>query len=269
MPYAAIIAAVASLIGQLISSGKEAEAQALRQKMADQLGPDILPHLDKAVAEHVDSSMPTGAADVGRTSQLETLKQLENEYQTGGMSKADQGAYDVAARQVNQRASSDAGNISAQLAQRGQSGTGLGAVLASQSGQDSLEALAGLDAEAASAGRSRAMQALMGKASTSGALRSGDYEKSGAIDTMNRFNAAGLTAAQMYNLGIPQQNFDNNLSRINGQNTALAGVASGIDSQGRSARETAAGVGNAALSYGAAADWAQDPENPKNKKKGG
>ena len=268
MPYAAIIAAVASLIGQLVSSGKEAEAQVLRQKMADQLGPDILPHLDKAIAEHVDSSMPTAAQDTGRAGQVDALRQLDEEYQSGGMTRGDQGAYDVARRQVNQRASSDSANISSDLARRGQTGSGLGGVLAAQSGQSSLEALAGLDAEAASAGRSRAMQALTAKAGLAGSLRSGDYERSGAIDTMNRFNAAGRTAAQQHNLGIPQQNFENNLSRINGQNAALSGVASGLDAQGLAARQTAAGVGNAALSYGAAADWAQDPENPKNKKKG-
>ena len=141
-------------------------------------------------------------------------------------------------------------------------------MLASQSGQDSLEALAGLDAEAASAGRARAMQALQSKAGLASNIRSGDYEKSGAMDTMNRFNAAGRTAAQMYNLGLPQQQFANEMARVNGQNSALSGVAQGLDNQGLAARQTAAGVGNAALSYGQAADWAQDPENPKNKKKG-
>ena len=268
MEYAAIVAAVAGLIGGLVSIGKDAEAQALRQRMADQFGPGILPHLDQAVAQHVQSAAPSAANDTGRSAQVDTLRELENEYQSGGMTRGDQAAYDVAGRKVSQRAASDAGNISADLARRGQTGSALGGVMASQSGQDSLEALAGLEAEAASAGRGRAMSALQAKMGGAGALREGDLSVANATDTMNRFNAAGDMAAQMHNLAIPQQNFENTMAQRGAQNNALNGVAAGLDAQGNAIRQTAGGIGNAALSYGQAADWAQDPSNPKNKKAG-
>ena len=93
-------------------------------------------------------------------------------------------------------------------------------------------------------------------------------DKATATDLMNRFNASQRQGAEMYNVGLPQQQFDNNMDRLAAQSAARGGQAAGMDRAAAGTRQQAAGIGNAALSYGQAWDWAQDPNNPKNSKSG-
>jgi len=273
MDYAALIAAVAGIIGGLVAAGKEGEAQQLRLKMVAQYGPEILPDLEKAVAEQAgDSQFADLAPDQrAQATQDEVSSQMSDIYDTAGQTSQDEAAYDVARRGVSQRASSNAGNIAISGARRGVGNSGVGAALASQSGQDELEALAGLNAQIAASGRDRALQALTARGGLATSQRGQSWNeasgKASAMDLMNRFNASQRQAAGMYNAGLPQQNFDNILRLNQARDGATAGVVGGLEKQGDDARQTAAGVGNSALSYGQAWDWSQDPENPKNKGK--
>ncbi len=270
--WEAIIGAATAAIGAFISAGQEGEAQKLRAKIAAEYGPEILPDLDRAVAQQSGDSAFQGLAedDSGRAAQLGVEGELANIYDTGGSTQADQAAYDVARRGVSQRSAQRAGDASMSAAQRGQGAGPLGAVLASQGGQDELEALAGLNADVASQGRQRALQALQARGQMAGQRRGQDWgvqtDRASAADLMNRFNASQRQTAEMYNVGLPQQQYDNNMQRLAAQNAARSGQAAGIDRQAAGTRQTAAGIGNAAVSYGQAWDWAQDPKNPKNQK---
>lgn len=271
MGYAEIIAAAVAAIGAFISAGMEGEAQRLRAQIAAEYGPEILPDLDKAIAQEAGPSAFQNLQedDTGRLAQLDVEAELANIYDTGGRTQEDEAAYDVARRGVSQRAAQRAGDIQLQAAQRGQSAGQLGAVLASQAGQDELEALAGLNAEVAQSGRQRALQALMSRGSLAGQRRGQDWqslsERANATDLMNRFNASQRQGAEMYNVGIPQQQFDNNMARLAAQGAARSGQAGGIDRGAQGVRQTAAGVANSAVSYGQGWDWAQDPSKKKGK----
>ena len=273
MDYAALIAAIAGIIGGLVAAGKEGEAQKLREKMAAQYGPEILPDLEKAVAETAgDSKFADLAPDhQAQATQDEVSSQLADIYDTGGQTLQDQAAYDVARRGVAQRAASNAGNVAIESARRGGGNGGANAALASQAGQDELEALAGLNAQIATSGRDRALQALTARGGLATSQRGQSWTeasgKASAMDLMNRFNASQEQAAGMYNAGLGQQNFNNILRLNQARDGATAGVVGGLEKQGDDARQTAAGIGNSSLSYGQAWDWSQDPENPKNKGK--
>lgn len=272
MDYAAIIAAAVSAITMLVSTGQEAEAAKLRAKITAEYGPEILPHLDKAIAEQAGPSAFAAiqANDQGRQQQMDVQQQLADIYDTGGQTQADEAAYDVARRGVSQRAASQAGDIGIEAARRGQTGSGLSAVLAAQSGQGELEALAGLNADVASSGRQRALQALLARGQQAGQMRGQDWqqssERASATDLMNRFNASQRQATGMYNAGLPQQQFENNMNRLAGQTGAANNQAAGYDRAAAGTRQTGAGLANSALSYGQSWDW--DPNNPKNKKGG-
>lgn len=272
MDYAAIIAAAVSAITLLVSSGQEREAQELRTRLTAEFGPEILPDLDKAIAEQAGGSAFEGlsANDQGRQAQLGVADELANIYDTAGQTPADEAAYDVARRGVSQRAASQKGDLGIEAARRGQNGSGLASVLAMQSGQGELEALAGLNADIASSGRQRALQALLGRGQMAGQMRGQDWEEAStgasATDLMNRFNASQRQAAGMYNAQLPQTQFQNNMDRLGAQGAAINGQASGIERQAAGTRQTGAGVANSALSYGQSWDWDNDPNNPKNKK---
>lgn len=263
MGYEAIVAAAAGIIGALFSAGKEEEAQRLREQMAAEYGDNILPDLDKAVAQSAgQSAFQSNAEDsTGRRAQLDALGELNDVYETGGRTAADEAAYTQAGRKVSQRAAQRQGEAQLAAAGRGQAGGPMAGTLASSAGQDELEALASLDADVASSGRDRALQALGMKANLSTGLRGDDWRaleaKLSATDLMNRFNTSNAQQAEMYNVGLPQQQFDNRMGLLTARNAARAGQAAGLDASAAAGRQTAAGVGNAALSYGQAWDWGQ------------
>ena len=269
MPIAAIIAAAAAIIAALIAAGMEGEAMRKREEMAAEFGEDILPDLDEAVAQEAGPSAFEGVTEQGdtRRAQLEALSALDDEYQSGGQSAADMAAYTVAGRKVSQRAGQRAGDIQLESARRGQSGSGLASVLAAQSGQSELEALAGLSADVAASGRDRGLRALGMKGELASGIRSADWRaketKANATDMMNRFNASQRMAAEMRNAGLKQQQFDNIMALKNGKNAAVAGVAAATERNAAGVRATGAGVGNAAVSYGSAWDARDDNDDER------
>lgn len=254
----AIIAAAVAAIGMLISAGKDAEAQGIRQRIADEFGPQILPELDAAVAQEAGPAANRTEDDAMRREQLATLAELDDVYQTAGQTDADEAAYTVAGRKVAQRAGQQAGDIGIEAARRGQTGSGLGATLGAASGQSELEALAGMDAEIASSGRDRGLRALGMKSSLASGVRGDDWKalsgQGDATDMMNRFNATQRQQMTLRNAGLAQQQFDNMMRQRSAKGAALTGVAGGLSQQGADARQTAGGVANSVLSYGSAWD---------------
>jgi len=263
MEYAAIIAAAISAITALAAAGEDQKAQAIRDGLVAEYGPEILPVLERAEAEQATSEfetaqMPTG----GRETQLDVSEELANIYDTGGQTQADEAAYDVARRGVSQRAASQAGDVGIEASRRGQTGSGLGSVLAMQSGQGELEALAGLNADVASQGRQRALQALTARGQMAGQMRGQDWgqvsDRASAMDLMNRFNASQRQQAEMYNVGLSQQQFDNNMSRLAARGAAQNNQALGYERSAAGTRQTGAGLANSTLSYGQAWDDEED-----------
>lgn len=266
MEYAAIIAAVASFIGGLISAGKEAEAQGLRMRMAAEYGDEILPQLDQAIAEQAGPSAFEGLRESpdARERQVSVDDELAAIYESGGNTAADQAAYDLSQRRVAAMGAGQAQDIAMSAARRGQSGGPLASVLAANAGQQQLDTLGAMNAQQAADSRGRALAALQSRAGLASNIRGQDWgalsARAQAMDMQNRFNASQRQGASMYNAGLPQQDFNNRMALLNARNNARSGVAAGLDASGLAARQTAAGLGNAALSYGAAWDWGQDKE---------
>lgn len=271
MEYGAIIGAVVGLITSFIAMGENEKAQALRQQIADEYGDDILPELDAAIAQEVGPSafetmtMPTE----GRQSQMEIDQELADIYDTAGQTEADRAAYDVARREVSRTAASNAADAQMVAGRRGMGG-GAAAALASQGGQDELEALAGLDARIASDARGRGLAALNARAGNAAGMRGGDWNelsgRAGAIDLNNRFNASQRQQTGLVNAGLPQQDFNNRLAMLAGRSGALNGVAGGLDAGADRTRQTGAGLANSAVSFGQAWDWGQDEHDDDSRK---
>lgn len=264
MEYAAIIAAAVAAISALAAAGEDQKAQAIRDGLVAEYGPEILPELERAEAEQAQSSaFETSQAPAdGRETQLDVSEELANIYDTGGQTSADEAAYDVARRGVSQRAASQAGDISIAAAQRGQTGSGLGSVLAMQSGQGELEALSGLNANIASDARGRALQALTARGQMAGQMRGQDWgqvsDRASAIDLMNRFNATQRQQTSMRNADLSQQQFDNNMQRLSAKGAAQNNQALGHERSAAGTRQTGAGLANSAMSYGQAWDDEED-----------
>lgn len=255
MDYAQIIGAFVAAFGFLIGEGKEAEAQALRAKIAAQFGPEILPQLDEAVATHVGQSAfeSTFENPDARARQVSIDDELSNIYDTAGQTDEDQAAYNVARRNVASQSKSRAASNAQQLAARGQAGSPLAAVLAAQAAQDETNALGAMDDNIASDSRGRALQALNMRASNASDIRRQDWNalgaKASAMDIQNRFNAANDQQANMYNAGLPQQRYENELRRRAAQGNAYNGMALGLEGSADRTRAAFGGTATAISQY--------------------
>lgn len=261
MEYAAIIAAAASLIGSLFGAGKDAEAAAIREQMLAQYGPEILPQLDQAVAEQ------NGGATLGnlteddslRRKQLDALSELENVYRSEGMTSADRAAMDLAGDNVAAQAGARSAEYGQAMRQRGLQNSGLAAALNVQGQQTAANTLGGMSRANAVDARTRALRALESGAGLAGNIRSDDFRRQQALaeaqDRINLFNTGLRSDANNYNLGLSQQNFDNTMLLNQARTGAANGVATGYERGADADRQTGAGVGNAALSYGM---WGED-----------
>ena len=265
MEYAAVIGAVIGLFTQLLAMGQEGEALSLRKQLAAQYGDDILPHLDKAVAQVAPESAFGQLAGTSNRPQREVDAELQNIYDTAGQTQADQAAYDVARRGVSQAAGQQAADVASTSARRGGVTGGLQAALISQTGQDELNALGGLNASIAADSRGRALQALMGRASNASAMRGQDWreasDRASALDLTNRFNATQQQQAELINQQLPQQAFENKLGLLAGRRGATEGAASNLERSAQGTRQTGAGLGQSAISFGQA--WDEDQKEKK------
>lgn len=250
----ALIAALAGLVTSLISSGQQGKADELRKSVLDKFGPEILPQLDLAIAEQQDTTQLGAIKEDGslRAQQLRAIRALESEYENGGMGEGDTAALRRAQDIGAGQAASNYGSLAQSLAARGQSlGGGLGVAAAAQAGQDGVNTSARLAGDAQIAARQRALQALESSSQLSGQVRNTDWghasQVAGAQDAINAFNTSAKERANFYNLGLPQQQFDNRMTQLTAEANAANGVAAGYERGAGRANAMGAGFGNAGI----------------------
>ena len=256
MDFAAVAAMIVSVVGALAGAGEDAKAQALRQQMLDQYGPELLPHLERAEAQQINGTAfgQLQEDDSLRSRQLETLAGLENVVDSEGTTEADRAANQLAFDDASARTESATRGVANSMAQRGQSGGPADYALQLQAAQGSTNQAANMARQNAGAARMRALQALEAGGNLAGDVRSQDYRRlsdvASAQDEMNQFNAGQRSAAQAHNLDLPQQEFDNEMLLNNAQANAANGVAAGYERGGQAARETAGGVSQGMITWG-------------------
>lgn len=257
MEYAAIAASAAAVIGQLVNMGMQAEAQRLRQQIADEFGPDILPQLDRVIAQEVDK---TALGDIReddslRATQKQAIDALMQTYETGGNTPADMAAMQLANDAVARQSQGAQAGLEQSMAQRGAANSPLAYALRQQAAGDRLSTLGGMARSNAVDARQRALQALVQGAGLSGDVRDADYSRAAnaarAQDALNQFNASARERAANANNQNALSLYDANMQRLAAQANALNGVATGYQNIGQQAANMGAGVGQAALSWGA------------------
>jgi len=256
MDYAALAAIAVSLIGTLIAAGQDGEAAKVRQEMLDQYGPEMLPHLERAEAEQLDGTAFSQIQEDGglRARQLQTLAQLEDVVANEGTTEADRAANQLAFNDAAGATESASRGIENSMRQRGQSGGPGDYALQLQAQQGATNQAANMARANASDARMRALRAMESGGDLAGDVRGQDYEKlsdvAAAQDTANQFNNVQRTEANMYNLSLPQRQFDNAMLLANARTNAANGVAAGYERGGQAARDTAGGVSQGFISLG-------------------
>lgn len=256
------LSAIFGAIGKAMAAGDYKKARELRQQAVDEYGDDMLPVIDKVMAQQM------GETEYGKVVEDDTQRQrqdfaageLANVYQQEGNTPADRAAMALANQQVSARAGSDYEAIRQNMARRGMGNSGLEVALQSQAGQDAANSLGNMAAQNAVAARQRALQALMDSADVSRGIRADDFRlsgaRAGAQDAINRFNATERGRAASENNDNAFGMFKARMGLAGAKNAARENLAQDYTGGAQRTEGTYAGFGNAAQSAASgAADY--------------
>jgi hypothetical protein len=271
LDYTAIIGLITQLAGS--EAGRAASqmdrdsAMRLIQSSLDEYGKISIPKLQQLMLEKVPDTKLAGIQDDPRyrTEQNEADAQLNDIIDSGGLTLADKAALNALRNRTQRAASAGRNAILGQMAARGtlDSGAQLGAQLEENS--SSANSLAAADEAAAGQAQMRAYEAIRERARNASAGLDRDYrQKSDAAraqDAINAGNAAIANAGAMYNAGLPQQNFRNQLELAGAKLQPAYAMAGAKGAQAKDTEQRYAGMGNVAGSAAGAAAGAFRPSN--------
>jgi hypothetical protein len=236
--WGALIAAGATLVGQLVAQGQYDQAQALREQVLEQIKESgmSIPEFDALVAEQAKAHGDVQADPHLRGAQLDALSQLQDLSSKGGMDEQAQAQLAQAEGRSNQFLRSNNQAILNNRAARGLGGSGdeLAALLSGSEAASQQNSAGGI--QAAANARQRALEALMNGAGLAGNVRGQDFTldqaNRAAADEMARFNAGLRQDTNKYN-----QQHEMDLARLQMQQArdyanAANGVEAGADAMG-------------------------------------
>ncbi len=219
MDYVTLITQLAgAMAGQAASALDRAEAMRLIKAAIDEFGKIDVPKLQQLLLKTNPDTQLKGIKDdpVYRDQQNAADTQLGDIVQSGGLTLADRAALNDIRNRTAQSESAGRNAIAGQMAARGTLDSGAQLAMQLQGNQQSANSLARADESAAAQAQARAFQAIQERARNAGQGLDRDYrQKSDAAraqDAINAGNTAIQNTASMYNAGLPQQNFQNQMS---------------------------------------------------------
>lgn len=259
---AAAIAAAAALIGAAIASGDMAKAQAIRAQIAKQAGEAKLPTLDKLVAQKLppEAAKRYMEATQATKAQGDVLGKYMEVVNEKGETADDRAAYLRMRDEAAGISNATQGAVQRGMAQRGLAGSGMSFALQNAGAQSATNRANAAGVQEAADARGRYMAALGASGQMAGQMRGQELSAMQAQDNINMFNARQQSDADRYNANLPQQQFDNEMAKNTAVANANNGVAAGYERGAADTRQTAAGVGNAAITTGAAYDQYGNPK---------
>lgn len=240
------------VLGEILASMDEADAERLIKQATDQYGKIDLPALKQIVAEQL------GPSDLSKiqsdpelvSAQKDALAEVLRVGRDGGLRLEDKAALNEATGAAARAGTGNYRRVLEDRAQRGISGSGDELVASMKAGQDAAQGASNAGLRVAADAQRRSLDAMLSGGRLAGEMRGQEFgEKSRvaeAQDAIKRFNAEGRTAASQYNNQIAQQGFGN-------QMTVLDRKAGGLRDQAQLKRDAAAGKRSMFSGGGAAA----------------
>lgn len=221
---------IAQIVQGLINSGNTDLAyQIMRDELErnKKLANDLqLPELQRAIAEQTGGNAFDSAQidPATRAYQMQALDRLGQEVRTKGLTEEDLAAQNQALMAAGRFESGQRGAAEQRAASRGMGGA-MSAQLAALQGQQSAVNQANANAiDVAGQNRQRYMAALGQLGNQAGSVRGQDWAQAAARaqaqNQINQFNTGMRWSAQQHNLGLPQQNFQNQVAKIGLQSRA-------------------------------------------------
>lgn len=252
------VQAVSSIVGYFLEQGDRDSARALMEEASRQY-PEQVPQLERMVAEQVGpSAMASLNTAPEQAAQREALAGLGRVAREGPENIEFRGAAAAAEQQAAQARRAANMSVLQQMQARGMGGSGMEFAARQQAASDAANQQAAQGFQGAMAGREQALRALEGYGQQAGTMRgqsAAEQEaRARAADEVARFNAMGRERAQAYNLGVPQQNFANQMALGGARAGALTRQAGYLTGQAGQAADAwgriGQGAGQGALAIG-------------------
>lgn len=247
--------AIAFLGEQKASQLSAKQLELLGQQLAQLQGIE-LPDLPEVKPEELGESAVAGmqSDEALRGKQLQALGELQNIIDSGGLDLSDKVSLEEAlsTAQNNQRRAR--AGVMGDLAARGGLDTGARLVAGLDAATAGANDLRKTGMETAAMAQKRRLDAIRTASGMAGALREQDWRESEAAkrakDLRDERNAAAREKAGYYNAGLPQQQFQNQVTKVTGQGNATNNLAGAYGGAAGDARASAAGMAGVLGAYG-------------------
>lgn len=155
-----------------------------------------------------------------RDAQMRYFTGLDSLIDEGGLMLSDKAALEDTFGTAAQHDQAMLGSIEEQMAARGQLGTPAQLALSLQRQQQGSQRAYQRGRDTAAMAQKRVLDAMLGGGEMATRMRGQDYgersDKARAKDLRSRYNADARYRANLYNAGLPQQNFNNQVTKARG-----------------------------------------------------
>jgi hypothetical protein len=261
MDYGALLQMAIGMFGEQAAKNLSEEQLRILKQQSDELRNIELPDLRDIVAEEMG---PTAMEEVRsdpeqRAQQLQVMQELRDIFEGGGFNIEDEAALNEAFNRSNVAGNAQRKALASEYAQRGQLGSGARLAAGNMQAQGAANRSSQTALDIGAMGQRRRADALNRYGAMASGLRSQDFgesaQRAAAKDAATRWNAAARERAGYYNAGLPQQQFNNRMSKVTGQQAGSNNLASyyanesqGVRNQyanyGQAGAEAARGLGN-------------------------
>jgi hypothetical protein len=225
------VSVAGTVLGELFSSGRRQEAEAILRAALDEYGQIDLPKLERIVAEQLGpSALESVKTDPRlRDAQYNALAKLQTIEDSGGLTLEDRAVLNRQLGEANRSAQAQQSSILNSMRARGVGGSGaeLALMQANQQGAAQRAADAGLDTAAAA--QRRYIDSILQRGEMAGRVRGQEYGEASraaeAKDLIARYNADARERGARYNNDLMQQRFGNQMQMATARNNARSNIA--------------------------------------------
>lgn len=253
MPWAQL--AIAYLGEQKASQLSQKQLELLGQQLAQLQGIEM-PDLKEVKPEELGDSAVAGMTsdEAMRGKQLQAIGELQNIIDSGGLDLSDKVSLEQALDTARNQQHRARAGVAGDMAQRGQLNSGARMVMDENAAQAGANDLHRTGMETAAMAQQRRLAAIREASGLASGLREQDWREgetaNRAKDLRDERNAAAREKAGYYNAGIPQQQFNNQVTKVTGQGNATNAMAQGLGAAATDARASAAGMAGVLGAYG-------------------
>lgn len=253
-------------IGESFAAMDRTQQEYILRKAYEEFGNIDLPAIKEIMAEEIGPSALEQVKADPKLAETEraSLDEMLRIGRSGGMTLEDKANLNSVRGQTARMSKANENRVREQMASRGISGGGAELAMQLSGNQAAAQRASDEGLNIAAQAQKRGMDAILQSGRMAGSMSDRDFEQRGrsasAADARTRYNADNRTRASLYNAGLPQQRFENQLRRAAGRTQQLGNQSNFYGDAAADKRAMAAGIGKAGADAAKASKYDDDEE---------